>query len=379
MKKSSYTPWNIFHSIVCLPFALFVGCLCVLQCRLSPILELLLFFTFFFFRKLLYTNLFALGKLIGGAISGYKLISFRFGPIAFTRSSAEGKKYRRMPGGLTGLCIMAPPKANDGHSPYLLYLLGGHILDLIISVFMTVLYFRFFYYDSIGVFFIGEMGLIGILYAANNLIPCMRKGQPNFGGTLISLGRDPWERDFLSFHTSVVASLYEIDHYSDFPEWIVDRLKQTDFTSMDLTRSDVRGLSYILACIYLWEGDYERYHEIHLKIIRTDGVPPFAEKESRCECLYYEILKGSGPEVIEQLYDNDLQKHIKNTRNAPVRKRLMFAYYHLYKKNEVAARQQYRELHHLINRHLPLSEIHTEFAIVEQLAAHSIYQNKPFL
>ena len=67
-------------------------------------------------------------------------------------------------------------------------------------------------------------------------------------------------------------------------------------------------------------------------------------KEACCELIYLEIMGECNPEKIESLADKKQLEYIKLTALYPSRKRLMYAYYLLYKKDEKSAQKEYEAL-----------------------------------
>ncbi len=162
----------------------------------------------------------------------------------------------------------------------------------------------------------------------------------------------------------------------DFPSWIADRLKNMRWPH--LSRYPALNLYAFLARLHLAEGDYDAYYNHHLKILSTDGIYDAYKYNSLCECLFYEILRGAPSDVIDNLYNRQLQNFVQITRHAPARKRLLFAYYHLYKRDEAKAAQQYKQLKQLSGHHIPPSELNMELQLVEQLAAITPAELPPY-
>lgn len=71
-----------------------------------------------------------LGHLLFGLLSGYRFVSFRFGPRLLAQC------------GLVCRCVMEPPALDrDGAFPITLYSLGGIILNMLFGLFFLWLYF----------------------------------------------------------------------------------------------------------------------------------------------------------------------------------------------------------------------------------------------
>lgn len=71
-----------------------------------------------------------LGHLLFGLLSGYRFVSFRFGPRLLAQC------------GLVCRCVMNPPELDkDGAFPITLYSLGGIIFNMLLGLFFLWLYF----------------------------------------------------------------------------------------------------------------------------------------------------------------------------------------------------------------------------------------------
>ena len=72
------------------------------------------------------------GHLIFGLLSGYDFVSFRIGSLILVKEEGRYKFKRYSLAGTGGQCLMSPPDYNDGNYPYVLYNLGGIIVNMIL-------------------------------------------------------------------------------------------------------------------------------------------------------------------------------------------------------------------------------------------------------
>lgn len=96
---------------------------------------LMLAFTGLYFSLLMHIVLHEAGHMIFGLATGYRFSSFRLGSMVLGRT-AEGKLqlgWSPLPGA-GGQCLMSPPDMKDGKMPFVLYNLGGAMMNLIISL-----------------------------------------------------------------------------------------------------------------------------------------------------------------------------------------------------------------------------------------------------
>lgn len=78
------------------------------------------------------------GHLLFGLLTGYRFVSFRLFSLVLTRSNGHLKLKRYALCGTAGQCLMLPPILNHHQHPYLLYNLGGIILNLASSFIMLL-------------------------------------------------------------------------------------------------------------------------------------------------------------------------------------------------------------------------------------------------
>jgi hypothetical protein len=70
------------------------------------------------------------GHLLFGRLTGYRFVSIKFGSWVWIKSGGRVRLRRYHVAGLQGQCLMAPPGPNDGQTPFVLYNLGGPLVNL---------------------------------------------------------------------------------------------------------------------------------------------------------------------------------------------------------------------------------------------------------
>lgn len=116
------------------------------------------------------------GHFLFGRLSGYHLISFRVLSFMWLKKDhhISLKRYRLK--GTAGQCLMAPPDIKNDSFPFVLYHLGGCLMNLIIS-FLFILFIIF----SISNLFFFVFIIMGIWMAFINAIPISMDGLINDG------------------------------------------------------------------------------------------------------------------------------------------------------------------------------------------------------
>lgn len=128
------------------------------------------------------------GHLVFGLLSGYGFRSFRIGNLILLKEE-NGVKLRRIHiAGTAGQCTMSPPDMKDGKIPYVLYNLGGPLMNLISSVVFGLLWFAFSDIEFLSLL-MQFLLVTGIFSAATNGIPMHVGPVDNDGYNTLSIGR----------------------------------------------------------------------------------------------------------------------------------------------------------------------------------------------
>ena len=115
---------------------------------------------------------------------------------------------------------------------------------------------------------------------------------------------------------------------------------------------------------------YKEAQGIYQKIIDAPNVLPVFKNEAKCERLYYEIMGACNDKKVEELYDKKLKGYIEATALYPSRKRLMYAYYLICKKDEEKADKEYQALLKAVETHPSKVESAVELKEAEIIRAH---------
>lgn len=189
---------NIWRKTISISFCILIGFICgmlvinhidlskgVDKKVVQTIYELLILFFCIYVQIIIHEA----GHLIFGLASGYKFVSFRLLSFIWIKEKEKIKFKRLSLEGTAGQCLMSPPDIVDGKFPVILYNLGSSIMNIIISIFVLIIYFIIGYipFWSTGLF---TFAVIGITFAILNGIP-MRMGMiDNDGYNALSLTRN---------------------------------------------------------------------------------------------------------------------------------------------------------------------------------------------
>lgn len=130
------------------------------------------------------------GHLVFGLMSGYGFQSYRVFNLMLMNDDGRLKWKRFSLAGTAGQCLMSPPELENGTMPFVLYNLGGVILNLI-SAALAAAVWLLCAREGVGSLFFPQLALMGVCMAITNGIP-MKTGMVNNDGyNAIALGKNP--------------------------------------------------------------------------------------------------------------------------------------------------------------------------------------------
>ena len=307
------------------------------------------------------------GHLVCGLLTGWKFLSFRVGNLVLINQNGKLKWKKTTVMGTGGQCLLIPPECDYENCPFFLYLFGGGFANLLTSVIAIV----------VGIFTGGIVQIIFNLYAIigiglgffANLFPAKMGGVMNDGYQIfVEFPRNKEMKKYTCCLMIANAVLTEKDSTKALPLDVRNII--LDLDGNDLSNTSVVNLLFFKNSILQEECKYKEAKEIFQKIVDDPDVLELFKYEAKCELLYYEIMGECNEKKIEALYDDKLKKYIKATALYPSRKRLMYAYYLVYKKDEEKADKEYEALLKVSKTHPSKAEIAIELKEAERVRAH---------
>lgn len=134
----------------------------------------------------LVTNIHELGHLMIGLCQGYRLLSYRMGPVCWEYENGKMVVRFRLNKGYSGLCAMLPPEGGTGRWAQLCYYAGGILFNLLASG-LLMLWLRL---DAGPLWLRDALTLIAffsLVIGLVNLIPYHSSGNPTDGRVIWSL------------------------------------------------------------------------------------------------------------------------------------------------------------------------------------------------
>ncbi|MEE1315311.1 MAG: hypothetical protein UHS49_06060 [Faecalimonas sp.] len=321
-------------------------------------LELLVFYLVFFLELVIHEC----GHLVFGLLTGYKFSSIRFGSWMWVRTEGKTKCKRLSLAGTGGQCLLCPPDMVDGKVPYVLYNLGGSILNLASALIFAVIGWLG-RSNSIWFVICLMFCVIGAIIGLMNGIPIRFGIVDNDGYNALSLGKTPAALRAFWVQMKVNEQLTKGIRLKDMPaEWFGmptnDELKNSMVAAVAVLREN-----YLM--------DMQKFEEVketidHLR--ETDAsLVGLHQNLLICDRLYCELLGDANPEVIEMLLTKEQKRFMRQMKAFPSVIRTEYAIALLYEKDTAKAEKIKAEFEKIAPKYPYASDIECERELMERV------------
>lgn len=252
------------------------------------------------------------GHLIFGLISGYSFVSFRIGNIIYTKTN-EGYKFKKFSlAGTGGQCLMSPPGNYGEDYPYILYNLGGVLVNIILAILFLVLLLVFKVKGYFG-FFSFLMVIIGIIFALTNGIPYKTELAANDGYNALHIGKDKnamkafWLTLKINEQQALGKSYSEMnDEWFEIAE------------DADISNPIISTVLIVNENRYMENKDFTSSKEYIDKILSKDcKVNGIHKNLVTLDKLFIDILENKEGANLDVIKNNELSTFIKAMNNYP--------------------------------------------------------------
>ncbi len=296
---------------------------------LSFILNLVFCLIVLYIAVFIHLVIHELGHLIFGLLSGYRFASFRIGNIIFLKKDGrmQRKKYSLM--GTGGQCLMAPPPMVDGKIPYILYNLGGVLMNLILSVLCMIPAFALPRDSRLAsVFWL--ISLAGIAMAFMNGVPMKTGAVDNDGRNIISIGKSKAAMRCFWLQMMIYVQTVENIRLKDMPEeWF---LVPTD---EDLKNSLCATVGAYACSRAMDQMDFVRADRMMEELLnKQTGMVNVHKNMLIAERIFCELVGEKRPEVLSEFMTSEFNKFLKAMKNNPSVLRMQYAYALLGRKDK---------------------------------------------
>lgn len=303
------------------------------------------------------------GHLIFGLMAGYSFVSFRVGSFTLIKEDNKFKWKKFNIPGTAGQCLMKPPALKEGKYPFIIYNLGGALMNFIVSI-VAILAAVFIEniaspLDVILILF----GIGGILAGLTNAIPMKIGGISNDGYNILSVLKDEEARKGFYLQLKVSALQSEGVRIKNMP--------LENFTvkgDLDLSNPLNTSIKLIEYAWYLDNMDLERAKEcIDSLIPYLDKIIPVYKYEINCERIFLELVGNCNKAFIDELYDKNLKKYIKASKYMIGKKRIHMAYEAFYNEDKDKALKRYEEGKKMVRKYPIKGETDMELMLLQWL------------
>lgn len=312
----------------------------------------------------LHTILHEFGHMIFGLLTGYEFISFRVGNLLLIKkdNKLQFKKYSLM--GTGGQCLMSYPQYNKDNFPFVLYNLGGVIVNVVLSILFTIIYFLA-KPQGMYAFFCVMMIAEGIANAIMNGIPFKNEYISNDAHNIVTLLKDKAAQK--GFYSMLKVNEYQSKDisFSKMPKELFELEEGADLHNP--------FNSYLLICkeyMCLEESQFDKGKE-YIDILLSDKCTLNGVHKNMImlDSLYIDILNGKEADL-SVVEEKKMKSFIKSMSNAPsiIRTQYALARY----KNDEKKQKLFSERLDRISKDYPYeNEINTERKLMDLIKNHA--------
>ena len=282
----------------------------------------------------LQTILHEAGHLVFGLATGYRFSSFRVASFMVIRLDGTLRLKRLSLAGTGGQCLLEPPELVDGKMPFVLYNLGGSMLNLLSALVCLGLYGLTRSLSWLPLFFL--MGaLIGAVFALMNGIPLRLGAVDNDGYNAWSMSRNPQALGAFWVQMKANALTAQGVRLKDMP---ADWFQVPDEAGMKNSMIAVQG---VFACNRLMDShQFPEARDLIQRMLAMDSAIVGVHRSLlRCDLLTCQLLLGASKEELAPMRTREQEKFMKTMKNFPAVLRTEYIWALLAEQDEARAGQ----------------------------------------
>ena len=298
------------------------------------------------------------GHLIFGLISGYSFVSFRVGSFTIINDNGKLKRKKFNIPGTGGQCLMMPPELKNGTFPFILYNLGGVIVNLVASI-LGILIARNVNSPFNFIWFVFSIsGIFGVL---TNGIPMKIGGIANDAYNILSMLKDKDTRQGFYIQLRVNGLQSQGIRIKDMP---LDTFEVKD--SSDLSNPLNTALRLMEFNWHLDNMDFENGKKsLDTLLPYLDKIIPVYRNEINCERIFLELVGDCDKDFIDNLYNKNLRKYIKIAKFMINKTRILMAYETFYNDDKHKAMEYYKKIYKLADKYPIKGEADMELMLAD--------------
>jgi hypothetical protein len=307
------------------------------------------------------------GHLLFGLLTGYKFLSFRIYSRTFVKKDGKLTCKKRSIPGTVGQCLMVPPKEDGTDVPCILYNLGGIILNFLTAFAAVIVILLMPKLPLFLRFLLIVFAAAGILDGVINGLPVKFFGVANDGFNVRSLLKEHAARRSFLLQLMIADRLYNGIRLKELPtEWLELPEGANPANIMN---------TYILFMAYNRELDRLDFIKAEQLLREIDLLLPKLPASFRNSVnlgfLFLALVNGESREKVKRFLTRQTKSLIKSSKNEINIRRIAYAYYLLYEKNEKAAGQALNKLKELAGKYPIPAEAEMNLMLAEHLQVMS--------
>lgn len=272
------------------------------------------------------------GHLIFGLMSGYHFSSFRVGSFMLLKEGGKFKFRKISISGTGGQCLLIPPGMKDGKYPYILYNLGGSIINLVsAALFAGAAYLG--REIAILTLFLMIFAVIGIVFALINGIPMRFNNVDNDGYNALSISRNSEGLRAFWIQLKVNELVASGVRPKDMPdEWF-------ELPSGEAMKNSIAAVINVLASSRLMDQKrFEDAKQLMDKLLQMDtGIVGLHRSLLIVDRIYCELIGENRQQVLNNMLDKKQKRLMKAMKSFPTVLRTEYTYALIAEKDEAKA------------------------------------------
>lgn len=306
------------------------------------------------------------GHLLFGLLTGYRFSSFRIGSFMWIKEGDKVRLRRLSIAGTGGQCLMIPPDMVDGKMPYILYNLGGSIVNILSAALFIIPYVICRNIPVISILILMFI-VIGVAYALMNGIP-MRMGEINNDGhNAMSVSNNSEAMQSLWIQMKVNEQVSMGVRLKDMPvNWF-------DVPSDESMKNSMIAVIGVFACNRLMDVmELEKSDKLMDNLLQMKtGIVGLHRNLMIVDRVYCELVGENKLEKIDEMLDKQQKKFMKSMKNYPSVLRTEYVYALLAEKDTAKAEKIKEKFEKNALRYPYPSEIVSERNLMEYAEKYS--------
>lgn len=302
------------------------------------------------------------GHLVFGMLSGYQFSSFRVFSLMWIKKKGKIKLKKLKIAGTAGQCLMVPPDIKNNKIPYVLYNLGGGIMNAIVSTIFLMIFFICIENKILSIlilFFVVE----GYKTVIENLIPLHIGDVDNDGYNVIALKKNPEAIKAFWTQMKIVEQNAKGIRLKDMPEeWFY-------IPSDNSMKNNMIATIGVFTCNKLIdEQKIDEADKLMERLLEIDSeIAGLHRKLLICDRIYIELIRDNRPEKIKEMLTEEQIKFMKSMKNYPSVLRTEYALSLLYEKNTTKAEEIKNQFEECVKNYPYSNDIISERELMELL------------